>query len=114
MASSLELSIEDRAVLERVATQVVDLHMEVPAILTLETGRPLSVLAGQSLYFFEPVVTALLRLPDYRRFAAVIERREGIEALIQMIEVRADQAHQQRRAAAQARRAARAGRRSPD
>ena len=56
--------------------------MEVPAILTLETGRPLSLVAGQAMIFFEPIVLALFRLPDYRRFAALIERREALEALI--------------------------------
>lgn len=101
------LAPEDRALLERVAARVVELHMEVPAILTLEGGRPLSLLAGQTMVFFEPFVLALLRLPDYRRFARLIERRDAIEALIRMIERSADEAHARRRAEQQARRDAR-------
>jgi hypothetical protein len=89
---------------------VVDLHLEVPAILALETGKPLSVLAGQTLYFFEPMVTALLPLPDYRRFAQLVERRETLEILARMIESRAEDAHRERREAAATRRAARRGR----
>jgi len=102
-----EISPEDLALIERVADRVVELHMETPAILALETGRPLSVLAGQTLIFFEPLVTAFLRLSDYRRFAQLVERREVIEALIHAIESKADAAHAERRAAAQARRAER-------
>ena len=81
-----ELTPEDRALLERVAARVVELRMEVPAILTLETAVPISVVAGQTLVFFEPFVAALLKLPDYRRFARLIERRDAIEALTATIE----------------------------
>ena len=112
MASSAPpLRAEEAALLERVASRVVELHLEVPAILALEGGRPLSLLASQSLIFFEPVVTALFRLDGYRRFAALIERREAFEELTAMIETRADVAHRARREAAAARRAARAARR---
>jgi hypothetical protein len=104
------LSAEDLELLGRVAERVAALHMELPAILTLETGRPLSLLASQTMIFFEPFVAALLRLPDYRRFALLIERREAIEALIRLIEAKADEAERRRRAAAAERRAARGSR----
>jgi hypothetical protein len=93
------LEAEDRALLDRVAARIVALHLEVPAILTLESGKPLSVLAGQTLHFFEPLVAAMLRLPDYRRFARLIERREAIEELIRLLEARADETDRARRAA---------------
>ena len=101
-----EIPAEDLALLDRVATRVVELRLEIPAILTLETGRPLSVIAGQTLHFFEPVVTALLPLRDYRRFATLIERREAIETLTRAIEEKADTEQRRRRAAAQERKAA--------
>ena len=97
------LTPDDRALLERVAARVVELRIDVPALLTLETLTPVSLLAGQALVFFEPFVAAMLRLPDYRRFAALLERRETLEQLSQLIEARADAAHEQRRAAASAR-----------
>lgn len=102
-----ELSADDLGLLDRVARRLVELRLELPAILTLETGRPLSVLAGQTMIFLEPIVAAFLRLPDYRRFAQLIERREAVEALIQDLENRAEAAHAERRAAARARRDAR-------
>ncbi len=98
---------EDEALLTRVAERVVELHLETPALLSLEGGRPLSLLASQSLLFLEPIVLALLRLPDYRRFAALVERRDVLERLATLIESRAEEAARARRAAAEARRAAR-------
>ena len=105
------LTAEDLALIERVAARIVELHMEVPAILTLETGRPLSVLAGQTLYFFEPMIGAFLRMPDYRRFAQLIERRETIDVLIRSIEKHAETAHAARQAERKARKAERKARR---
>jgi hypothetical protein len=99
MASDAALTSEDLELLDRLARRVVELRMDLPAILTLETSKPLSLLAGQSLVFFEPIVQSLFAFPDYRRLALVIERREGIEALIQRIERCAEQARLARRQA---------------
>ena len=86
------LSAEDRALLERIAAKVVEWRMEVPAILTLESCRPMSLVAGQAMLFFEPMVQAVLRLPDYRAFARLVERRDALEALTVMIETAAERA----------------------
>jgi len=90
------LAPEDRVLLERLARRVVELRLETPALLTIETARPLSVLAGQAMLFFEPFAQALFRLPDYRRIAALVERREAMEALAAMIERAADEREQAR------------------
>ena len=87
----------DRELIERLAGRVVELRLEVPAVLTLETSKPLSLLAGQTLTFFEPMVQAMFSFPDYRRFAALIERREVLEALTEAIERRAEEARIARR-----------------
>jgi len=104
MASEPALSAEDLALLDRVAERVVELRLETPAILTLESARPLSLIAGQAMIFFEPLVQALFRIAEYRRFAALVERRDTLEQLSQRIEERAEQARQDRRAARAARR----------
>ena len=96
------LGAEDQALLDRVAARVVELHMEVPAILALETAKPLTVIASQTLIFFEPMVQSLFRFSDYRRFAALVERRDVMEALIRRIETAADEARVKRAAARRA------------
>lgn len=90
------LAAEDEALLERLAARVVELHMEVPAILALETAKPMAVIASQALIFFEPMIQALFRLSDYRRATALLERREVVEALILRIEHHAERARAHR------------------
>lgn len=92
------LAAEDLALLERVAARVVELRLEVPAILTLESVRPLSFVASQAMIFFQPLVQALLRFDDYRRFAALAERRDALETLTTLIERRAGESRAARRA----------------
>jgi len=106
------LSPDDLALLDRLATRVVELHMEVPAILTLETSKPLSLLASQTLVFFEPIVQSLFRFDGYRRFTALVERRDALETLTQKIEEQSERASAERRRQSELRRAARAARRS--
>lgn len=100
MASETTLGPEDLALLTRLADRLVELHLEVPAILTLETARPLSLVAGQALVFFEPILRSLFRIADYDRFRVLIERRESLDAFARLIEQRADEAHARRRGGA--------------
>jgi len=98
MASTPDpIAAADRELIERLAARIVELRMEVPAILALETGKPLSLLAGQTMTFFEPMALALFRFPDYRRFATLVENREALEAMTQAIERRSEEARQARR-----------------
>jgi hypothetical protein len=97
------LTPEDEALLDRVARRVVDLRLEVPAILALESVPPLTVVAGQAMLFFEPFVAAMFRFPDYRRFAALIERRDVLEELCRRIETTAGSERARRSAAGSAR-----------
>ena len=98
-SESAPLTPDETRVLERLAVRVVELRLEIPALLTLESARPLSLLAGQTMVFFEPLLQALFRFADYRLFASLIERREALDQLARMIETRADDAHARRRAA---------------
>jgi hypothetical protein len=88
------LTDDDRALLEKLARRVVELRLETPALLTIETARPLAVIAGQAMLFFEPFAQAMFRLPDYRRVAALVERREAMEALSALIERATDEREQ--------------------
>ena len=93
MTPGPEIAPEDVALLDRLAARIVELRLETPAILALETARPLSLVAGQAMVFLEPIVQSLFRLPDYRRFAALVERRECLGVLVDRIEARAAGGH---------------------
>ncbi len=85
-ADPAPLEPADLELLERLARRVVELRLEVPAILALESARPLSVIAGQALVFFQPFVTGLFALPDYERLAALLQRRDALDLLVERLE----------------------------
>lgn len=84
-----EIEAADAALLDRLARRVAELRLEAPAILALETARPLSVVAGQAMIFLEPIVQSLFRLPEWRRVATLVERRECLGLLVDRIETHA-------------------------
>lgn len=96
------LGADDAALLDRVAARVVELRLETPAILALESARPLRLLASQSLIFFEPLAQSLFGLGDLRRWSDLCARGETVDELVRRIEAEAE-----RTRAARARGAAR-------
>jgi hypothetical protein len=98
MVAEPALTAADEALLARVAARVVELRLEVPAVLALETARPLSVVAGQGLVFLQPIAEALFPLPDYERFARLVQRRDALESLTARIEAGAEAARAARSA----------------
>jgi hypothetical protein len=86
MADPRARTPEDDRLFQRIAEAVVRYRMTVPAILFLESVKPLSFVGSQALHFFEPMVGAIFTVPDYERFAGLMERRENLEALLVAIE----------------------------
>ncbi len=83
-----DVSEEDgEKILRRVADEIVSRRLTVPAIFLLESGRPLSFIGSQAMIVLEPFVRAIFDLPNYRKFALMMERRDNVEKLITMIEV---------------------------
>lgn len=79
-------AISDEEILERVAERVVRMRMAVPAILFLESSKPLSFVGSQFLVFMEPFVKTFFTATLYDRFATLMEDREQYERLIRTIE----------------------------
>ena len=77
---------EEDAIMERVALKVVQWRMAVPAILFLESVKPLNYIGAQTMVFFEPIVQSIFNFKDYEIFRATMERRENVEHLLQKIE----------------------------
>jgi hypothetical protein len=84
-----EVTAPDRELLDRLAARVVELRLEAPALLALETAPPLATLAGQAMVFFEPLVQPLFGAGEYRRYADLAGRRECATLLADLIEARA-------------------------
>lgn len=77
---------EEDAVLEKVAKKVVQWRMAIPAILILESGKPLNYIGAQMMVFAEPIVQTIFNLKDYDTLRTALERRDNIENLLQKIE----------------------------
>jgi len=80
------LSPEDAAFLERLARWIAVRGLSVPAILFLESSKPLNFVGSQFLFFFEPMVKIFVGGEGYTRFARLMERRESVEDFLQKIE----------------------------
>ncbi len=70
------------------AQEIVDRRLSVPAILFLETVKPLSFLGSQAMIFFEPIVQSIFASKTYKEIYLLLEKRENIEYLLQEIEKR--------------------------
>ncbi len=74
------------ALIQRVATEVVRRRLTAPAVLVLESARPLCFLGSQALVFLDPLVRAFLNAPDYDLLVRILEDRSRVERLIEVIE----------------------------
>ncbi len=72
--------------IEKIAKKVVDWRLTAPAIVILESSKPISFVASQVLVFFDPIVKSFFNIRDYERFYTMIEDRENLERLIVAIE----------------------------
>ncbi|MCK4605732.1 MAG: hypothetical protein KAU35_00405 [candidate division Zixibacteria bacterium] len=84
----------EEAVLEKVARKVVEKRMAVPAILFLESVKPLNFIGAQTMVFFEPIVQTVFNFKDYDTLRCALEKRETLEILLLKIEEYDADAHQ--------------------
>src|SRR5690242_20365790 len=82
-------TIEDLALLERVATAIVARGMMTPATLFLESIGPMNFLGSQALHVLTPVIESVLSRTELTQIARLLERRDSIPRLITLIEPRA-------------------------
>ncbi|UCD63320.1 MAG: hypothetical protein JSW34_11305 [Candidatus Zixiibacteriota bacterium] len=80
------LPAEEDAVLDKLAHKAVDKGMSVPAILFLESVKPLNFIGSQVMVFFEPVIQTVFNFRDYNTIRSALEKRESIEILLLKIE----------------------------
>ena len=78
--------LEERKVLARVLRAIIKRRLTALALFTLESLKPLSFIASQSLIVFGPLIRAVLSVADYDIFVRAIENRDNIEWMIQQLE----------------------------
>lgn len=93
MFSYEEISDEEvEKIIEKVAEKIHQYRMEVPAILLLETSKPVSFIGAQlgRVYLspFLPLLKEDLNIP-VEKILRIFEDRENLEKLIKLIEEKA-------------------------
>jgi hypothetical protein len=88
--SEPELTEADRALMAKLGAWLAQRSLETPAILFLESVRPLSFVGAQGLYFLEPFARAIFDVTEYERLARLLERRSNLELLVRAVEDAAD------------------------
>jgi hypothetical protein len=81
-----KLTPQQEEILDKIARKVVLWKMSVPAILFLESVKPLNYIGSQMMAFFEPFVQTLFSWKDYEEFRKMMEERGTIELLLVRIE----------------------------
>ena len=89
-SEGLPLSVEDVALLERVADAVVKRGMTTPATIFLESMGPMNFLGSQALHFLTPILEVVFPTRDLERVARLLERRDTLSRLAAIIESRSD------------------------
>lgn len=82
-------TIEDVALLERVADAVVKRSMAAPATMFLESLGPMNFLGSQALHFLTPILEFAFNAHEVEQVAHLLERRDTIAKLIVLIETKA-------------------------
>lgn len=80
------LTDEEDAVFDKLAKKVVQRGMAVPAIMFLESIKPVNFIMSQVMIFFEPIVQTIFNFNDYDHYRTALEKRESVEILLLKIE----------------------------
>lgn len=70
----------------KIAKKIVERDLTVPAVMFLESIKPVSFLGSQMLVFANPVISLIVQTGEYYRFVRMIEDRDNIEKLAVAIE----------------------------
>ena len=77
---------EPSELLDRFARKIVERRLATPAILFLESVKPLSFLGNQTMVFFQPIVQSIFTFKSYDDVMTLLEDRENVEHLLRRIE----------------------------
>ena len=81
----------DTDLISKLADIVVRRNISVPAIMLLESVRPLNFVGSQAMVFFKPIISRFFTKVEYDKLATLLEKREVIDRLIKEIEQKTKQ-----------------------
>ena len=77
---------ERNQIIDKIAQFILKRRLETPAILYLESHRPLAYIGSQATVAFSPFLVPFLGLENVRDFSRLLQDPMNIERLIQRIE----------------------------
>jgi hypothetical protein len=80
------LTPEDDQLLAKIAEIIHQRGLTGPAVLGLESVRPLSFLGSQALQFLNPLVQIFLSSPEFERLAEILRERDHLDRLLAHLE----------------------------
>ncbi len=86
----VKLEDSDTALIRKLADFVVKRDMSIPAVMFLESVRPLNFIGSQSMVFFKPMLSRFFTKYEYDKIANILEKREVVDLLIREIEQKTD------------------------
>jgi len=81
-----DITQKQQELVDRVADKIVKYRMTVPALLFLESVRPLNFIGSQAMLMFQPFLGVLFNHHDLEIFRQFLEKRENMEVLMRAIE----------------------------
>jgi hypothetical protein len=84
--AAAEPTDEQRAAAERFCREVVRRHLTAPALIALESLRPLNFMIAQGLHFAMPFASLILNVDGLKHFAAFLEHRGSFDYLCRRVE----------------------------
>ncbi|QDT64041.1 hypothetical protein [Calycomorphotria hydatis] len=85
-SSTLEPTPRQKEIIESVCREITARGMTTPAIVSLESARPLNFVGAQAMHFFSPVVSALFDGDAHKELAKFLEHRGSVEYIIRQLE----------------------------
>ena len=86
MTDAVQITPEQEQMLDKIAQTIVRRGMSVPAVLFMETLKPLNFIGSQALVFFGPVIESLFPKNGVYDFAELMEDRDNVDRLLLKIE----------------------------
>ena len=74
------------AAVKKMARLIVRYSLTLPAIMALESMRPLAFVGSQFMHVMSPAATMLLPFAEWDQVASLLEDRRGVEYVITVIE----------------------------
>ena len=72
--------------IEKIAKAIAERRMAAPAILAIESLKPLNFIGSQVMHFLSPFAQVIFNKDEYEEFAALIENDEYLHLLVKRID----------------------------